>query len=51
MLKLGLVQMRMTEALEENLATATRLVREAAACGAAVVLLPELFQSVYFPQL
>ena len=51
MLKLGLVQMRMTEALEENLATATRLVREAATCGAAVVLLPELFQSVYFPQL
>lgn len=49
--RLALVQMSMTEAPEENLAKAARLVREAAKRGAEVVLLPELFESVYFPRL
>ncbi len=51
MTRLGLVQMSMTEALDDNIARAIRFVTEAAARGANVVLLPELFQSVYFPQL
>lgn len=44
------VQMPMTDASDENLATAERLVREAAGQGANVVLLPELFDGPYFPK-
>ncbi len=44
------VQLRCSAVVAENLATAERLVREAAAQGAQVVLLPELFERPYFCQ-
>ncbi len=47
---LGVVQMAMSDALEENVAKAIGLVREAASRGATVVLLPELFEGYYWPQ-
>ncbi|MBU6201009.1 MAG: N-carbamoylputrescine amidase [Acidobacteria bacterium] len=42
------IQMQMSTATAENVATAERLVREAASRGAGVVLLPELFEGHYF---
>ena len=48
--KVGLVQMRMTSDADANLRTATERIREAAAQGATVVCLPELFRSLYFAQ-
>ena len=42
------IQMQMSTATAENVATAERLVRDAAARGANVVLLPELFEGHYF---
>lgn len=48
--RLGVVQMSMTGDMERNVVEALTRVREAAAAGAGIVLLPELFQSVYFPQ-
>src|SRR5262245_37512927 len=48
--KVGLVQMRMTADPAANLATATARVQEAAAQGAAVVCLPELFRTLYIGQ-
>ncbi|WP_424511399.1 N-carbamoylputrescine amidase [Reinekea marinisedimentorum] len=36
--------------VEENIATAEKLVRQAAAAGANIILLPELFERVYFCQ-
>src|SRR5438445_5463744 len=47
---LGLVQMRCAADPEANLATATARVREAAARGARLVCLPELFRTRYFCQ-
>ncbi len=47
---LGLVQMRMTADPERNLATAVERIRDAAARGAQVICLPELFRSYYFCQ-
>lgn len=47
---LGVVQMAMSDDVEENVAKAMRLVREAAGRGATVVLLPELFEGYYWPQ-
>lgn len=47
-LKLGLVQMSMSTDREANLGRAVDLVRQAAAEGAGVVCLPELFLSPYF---
>ena len=47
---LATVQMQMMASVEENIQTADRLVREAAAKGANVVLLPELFERPYFCQ-
>ncbi len=47
---LGVVQMAMSDVLEENVAKAIELVREAASRGATVVLLPELFEGCYWPQ-
>lgn len=44
------VQMYCNRSREENIAAADRLVREAAAKGAQVVLLPELFETWYFCQ-
>lgn len=46
----GLAQMAMTPEPDANLATADRLVRQAARSGAQVVCLPELFRSQYFCQ-
>ena len=47
-LSLGAVQMSMTPDIGRNLDTAERLVRDAAARGAKIVLIPELFEDVYF---
>lgn len=47
---LGVVQFACSDDVAENLATATRLVRQAAADGANVVLLQELFEGHYFCQ-
>ncbi len=44
------IQMACTPEREENLQTAERLVRQAAAAGANVILLPELFETPYFCQ-
>src|SRR5690606_9532724 len=49
--KLAVVQMSCTDVLDENLDKAEAFVREAAANGANVVLLQELFENLYFPQL
>jgi N-carbamoylputrescine amidase len=48
--KVGLIQMSMTSDADENLRKAQALVEEAAAHGARVVCLPELFRSQYFCQ-
>ncbi|HEM4665789.1 TPA: N-carbamoylputrescine amidase [Streptococcus suis] len=44
------VQMKCSQDLWENLATAERLVRQAASQGAQIILLPELFERPYFCQ-
>jgi N-carbamoylputrescine amidase len=49
-LRVALVQMRCSEAPEENLRRAVDLVRQAADRGAHVVCLPELFRTRYFCQ-
>ena len=41
---LAAIQMAMTKVPEENIAHADKMVREAAAKGANVILLPELYQ-------
>ena len=46
--RVGAVQMAMSASVDENIATAERLVRDAAAQGANVVLIPELFEGPYF---
>ncbi len=50
MLRVGLVQMAMSESPNENLTRAETLVRAAAERGAELVCLPELFRSRYFCQ-
>ena len=45
---IGLVQMRCTPHAEENLARAIEKIREAAARGAQIISLHELFRSEYF---
>lgn len=45
------IQMRMTWDIDNNLQKAEQLVREAAAKGANIILLPEFFQSPYFMQI
>ena len=47
---LGIVQMRMSDVLEENIQKAIGFIREAASKGANAVLLPELFEGHYWPQ-
>ncbi len=44
----GAIQMDCTWDADRNLAVAERLVRRAAAAGAQIILLPELFQTPYF---
>ncbi len=46
--KLALLQMKMSDDREENFAKAESMAREAAAAGAKVICLPELFLSPYF---
>ena len=46
----GVCQMSMSASAPANLAKAEALVRRAAAQGAGVVLLPELFETRYFPK-
>jgi N-carbamoylputrescine amidase len=48
--RIGLVQMRMVSEPDANLAAAVAGIREAAARGAGVVCLPELFRTPYFCQ-
>ncbi|MCC7386020.1 MAG: carbon-nitrogen hydrolase [Deltaproteobacteria bacterium] len=48
--KLGAVQMKMSADPAENLSTARDAIREAAKRGAQVIVLPELFRSLYFCQ-
>ena len=50
-LRLAIVQMSCSDVLEDNLAKAEAFVRQAAGEGANVILLQELFESLYFPQL
>ena len=49
-MKIGLVQSRCSQDLDENLAGAERGIRAAAGRGARIVCLPELFRSLYFCQ-
>ena len=49
-LALGIVQMAVSDVLEDNVAKAIAFVREAAGRGATAVLLPELFEGYYWPQ-
>ncbi len=49
--KLAVVQMSCSDVLEDNLNKAEHFVREAAGAGAEIVLLQELFENLYFPQL
>ncbi len=49
-LRIALVQMACTDDLARNVAEAERHVRAAAAQGARLVLLPELFEFLYWPQ-
>ncbi len=44
------VQMKCCEDVEKNIANAEKLVRQAAAKGAGIILLPELFERPYFCQ-
>lgn len=48
--KIAAVQMKCGEEREENIAKAEEMVRQAAADGANVILLPELFETPYFCQ-
>jgi agmatine deiminase len=47
---LGMVQMAMGPDREDNVARAVEMIGEASAKGSDVVCLPELFNSMYFPQ-
>ncbi|WP_102127228.1 N-carbamoylputrescine amidase [Deinococcus planocerae] len=47
---LAVIQMHMTDRLEDNVSRAEAHVRDAARQGAQVVLLPELFENLYFCQ-
>jgi N-carbamoylputrescine amidase len=48
MVKVSAIQMSMGEDKEANIAKAERLVRQAASNGAQIILLPELFEGIYF---
>lgn len=48
--KIGIAQMAMSENVDENLRRAVEFVKEAAAKGAKIVCLPEMFRSLYFCQ-
>jgi len=48
MLKVSAIQMSMSENKEQNIKKAIRLVKEASLNGAKIILLPELFEGLYF---
>jgi N-carbamoylputrescine amidase len=48
--EIGLIQMRCSPDPSENLENGIALIREAAAQGAQIICLPELFKTVYFCQ-
>ena len=48
MVKVSAIQMSMSEDKDSNIAKAQRLVKESAKNGAKIILLPELFEGVYF---
>ena len=48
--KVAAVQMSCQTVAEENIEKAERLIKEAAECGANIILLPELFERQYFCQ-
>ncbi len=48
MVKVCAIQMRMSQEKSQNVLTAEQLVRQAAQNGAQIILLPELFESLYF---
>ncbi|AWN24307.1 N-carbamoylputrescine amidase [Deinococcus irradiatisoli] len=50
LVQLAVVQMHMTDRLDDNLKRAEQHVRDAAQSGAQVILLPELFENLYFCQ-
>lgn len=50
-MKVAAIQMSMSPAYEENIAKADKMVEEAAAKGAKLILLPELFERRYFCQI
>ena len=47
-LAIAAIQMAMTDDFDDNVATAERLVRDAARQGARIILIPELFEGPYF---
>jgi N-carbamoylputrescine amidase len=47
-ISVGALQLAFSNDIEANIANVTRLVREAAARGARVILPPELFEGEYF---
>jgi predicted amidohydrolase len=49
-LTLAVVQMAMTSEVDRNVAHAEELVRDAAGRGARLILLPELFENLYWCQ-
>lgn len=49
--KIGLVQTTVSGDVHENLARSLILVRQAAEAGAAIICLPELFRTPYFPSM
>lgn len=48
--KLAIVQMKMSNNLEENLNKVTKFIKEAVKNNAKIILLPELFENLYFCQ-
>ncbi len=48
MVKVAAVQMKMSPSQAKNLEVATNLVRKASSNGAQIILLPELFENLYF---
>jgi N-carbamoylputrescine amidase len=50
MTRLGVIQISMTKDRDHNIAKASAMVKKAAAQGAQIILLPELFESLYFCQ-
>jgi N-carbamoylputrescine amidase len=49
--KVAAIQMRCTEAIDDNIRKAERFVRRAAGEGAQIILLQELFETLYFCQM